>query len=156
MHASESPRSPFPLIIGIVCAVMSVGGICCGPGFIAAGAFTAQTAPDGLTSAEPLPAILEGCSWFLQGVLLLAASLGLLRYRDWGRLAFYAYGGMALLATLVKAGWGLLAPAFQRGLDPGAALGGMLNALLLSALLMLFPVAGVLVLNRPNVRRDLQ
>lgn len=92
--------------------------------------------------------------------VLIAASIGLLRYRDFGRLLFIAYAVYTILFTLANSGYLVFTAMRNLGSDlppevAGATVGGVVGGAVGGLVGLIFPVLGLILLNRRAVRASL-
>lgn len=186
----EAPRRPTAiLVIGILNIVFGALGLICNPIKIVgslvptpeAGAPEMAGMPPEqsemmrkLNEVSMSPAvktyqIFDGGIGFLFSAILLAAGIGLLVMKPWGRtlsLVYAFYGIAAAIATMVFSWMMIITPLFQlveQAPDPQAkqimqfgAYGGMGGALAQSCFSAVYPVVILIVLTRPSITRALQ
>ncbi len=177
-HASQLPSEPLaeymevarrpkiPLVVGIISLIFGSFGLL---GNVSAFAMYLLMPP--MREMQRVMVEAGGYSmnyliaiWIVGTVIavwLIAAGIGLVRYRAWGRKAFNIYGIVAILMALI----GAYMAATQNYSSPVGEINTMENELVMvrrttavvtNLMGMLFPVLGMIFLNRSRVAASLK
>lgn len=101
--------------------------------------------------------VTTSCIGFLAACALIAAGIGLLQMKQWGRVLSIAYGVLAIVmgltGTVVNA-LCVFAPLMERASGPeaAAAIGGAIGGIVGGCIGLIYPVLLIIFMTRPAVR----
>lgn len=140
--ADVPPRPGAVTAMAIIGIVLAAGGLLCKPASLLMFVVPMPAGPDGQPVPNPVVdafkndsflrlwlIVSTGAGWLIS-MLLLFASIGSLRLKDWGRTGMLGYAALATLMTVVGQVVGVLAlgPALEQAVQQsGAPRTGMMN-----------------------------
>ncbi|MEM9186273.1 MAG: hypothetical protein AAGB00_07245 [Planctomycetota bacterium] len=157
-YAVTPPRPKSPLVFGVLSLIFAAFGIVGGiAGMVIFAVMEDQLPAQGV---QPLPfpkwyLTATQVSGFLISLLLLAAGVSLVRHKDSGRKLFNAYSWIAIAVQVLSTAFAVYVVLTVAAGSDAAAIGGVVGGVIGGMMGLIFPVLGMIFLNRNAVKQSL-